>query len=68
LIVNEEKHVDHNYGHRGQRHGYAGKPREQYHPYDRHDGTGRGHRGPKNAGYGNSQYKVKGEADPEPIE
>jgi len=73
LVAGEQKDVQsHNYGHRSQRHGFEGKPREQWHPYDRHDGTGRGRGGYKKEGFGKGNwgseqaiYKKKGEPDPE---
>lgn len=59
--------MDHNFGHRGKTHYYEGKAREEYHPYDRKSGTGRGHE-LKKEGYGKGNwgndkfvYKKKGE-------
>lgn len=48
-------------GGRGPR--FEGKPREHDHPYDRHDGTGRGKRGDKKGGFGKGNWgKPDGEA------
>ena len=54
---------------RGQRQPFRGKPREDGHPYDRQDGTGKGRRGDKKGGHGKANwgaqddkvYKKKGE-------
>jgi len=35
--------------HQKERTHFEGKQREEYHPYDRHDGTGRGHKEYKKA-------------------
>lgn len=59
--------MGHNFGHRGNTHHYAGKPREEYHPYDRKSGTGRGYEnkreGHGKGNWGNEKmvYKKKGE-------
>lgn len=72
MIVGEQREVRNNFGYRSKRIGFAGKPREEYHPYDRQDGTGRGYRGPKRQGFGKGNwgnevmiYKKKGDPDPE---
>jgi hypothetical protein len=39
----------------GKREGYLGKPREQWHPYDRKSGTGRGRELPK-SGHGKGNW------------
>jgi len=71
IAPDENIREEHNFGHRARKHGFQGKEREPYHPYDRHDGTGRG-RGMKKQGagkgnWGNEQliYKKKGDPDPE---
>lgn len=54
---------------RGQRQPFRGKAREEGHPYDRQDGTGKGRRGDKKGGHGKANwgdrddkvYKKKGE-------
>ena len=75
-IEGEGKELGHNFGHRGKTHYYSGKPREDYHPYDRKSGTGRG-REVKREGHGKGNwgsykqvYKKKGESaeqEDEPI-
>ena len=57
-----------NFGHRGNRHSFKGKPREEFHPYDRKSGTGRGNElkkggfGKGNVGSVKFVYVKKGEA------
>ena len=43
----------------GQRGRYEGKPREENHPFDRQDGTGRGRRGDKKGGHGRGGWGDK---------
>lgn len=62
---------------RRERQPFRGKPREDAHPYDRKDGTGRAHRGDKKEGHGKGNwgganddkvYKKKGEETEERVE
>lgn len=50
-----------NRGEKGPR--FTGKPREEAHPFDRKDGTGRGRRGDKKGGHGKGNWGREGGAD-----
>jgi len=49
------EHKDHHAGHEGKERRFTGKPREEYHPLDRRDGTGRG-RGSAKGGAGKGNW------------
>ena len=64
-VATFENKEQRNFGHRGERHGFEGKPREHFHPYDRQDGTGRGQRAPKRVNIDEKLvYRKKGEEQP----
>jgi len=52
----------------GQRGKYTGKAREEAHPYDRKDGTGRAHRGDRKGGAVKGTWGEKKDADTEKVD